>query len=170
MVVERLWHKGVGEIKREMKQGAVLFLPQRPYMSLGTLREQLLYPNSNIDADDTHLHEILITVGLQDVLKRINSELDVVQRWDEQLSLGEQQRLSVARLLVQRPVFALVDEVTSANDPAHVSWTVLATFNRKLFRACYPMLLGAVVGWARLMWKDLVVVAHVVAPKRLTPP
>lgn len=43
--------------------GAVLFLPQRPYMSLGTLREQLLYPNSKIQVDDTHLHEILVTVG-----------------------------------------------------------------------------------------------------------
>ena len=116
-----LWHKGVGEIKREMQHGAVLFLPQRPYMSLGTLRQQLLYPNK-IEVDDNHLHEILIQVGLQDVLKRIKGELDVVQRWDEQLSIGEQQRLSVARLLVQRPAFALVDEVTSANDPAHVSW------------------------------------------------
>ncbi|CAK9041256.1 unnamed protein product [Durusdinium trenchii] len=115
-----LWHRGVGEIKREMKPGAVLFLPQRPYMSLGTLRQQLLYPNQRaIKVDDSHLHEILVAVGLQSVLERTKGELDVVQRWDEQLSIGEQQRLSVARLLVHRPTFALVDEVTSANDPAH---------------------------------------------------
>jgi len=117
-----LWHKGVGEIKREMKQGTVLFLPQRPYMSLGTLRQQLLYPNDKIEVENWHLHEVLVRVGLEDVLRRINSDLNVVRRWDEQLSVGEQQRLSVARLLVQRPTFALVDEVTSANDPAHEPW------------------------------------------------
>lgn len=53
------------------------------------------------------------------MLRRLNGDLDVVQRWDEQLSLGEQQRLSAARLLVQRPTFALLDEVTSANDPVN---------------------------------------------------
>ena len=114
-----LWHKGIGEIKREMKEGAVLFLPQRPYMSLGTLRQQLLYPNASLAVEDSHLHEILVAVGLQAVLERTHGDLDVVQRWDEQLSIGEQQRLSVARLLVHRPAFALVDEVTSANDPVH---------------------------------------------------
>ncbi|CAJ1386221.1 unnamed protein product [Effrenium voratum] len=114
-----LWHKGTGEIKREMREGHVLFLPQRPYMSLGTLREQLLYPNPKVAADDAYLHEVLLSVGLQGVLQRLAGDLDAVRRWDEQLSVGEQQRLSVARLLVQRPSYALVDEVTSANDPHH---------------------------------------------------
>ena len=126
-----LWHKGIGDIKREMQEGQVLFLPQRPYMSLGTMRQQLLYPSSKVQVEDSHLHEILVTVGLQSVVARINGELDVVRRWDEELSVGEQQRLSVARLLVQRPAFALVDEITSANDPAHEP--LLAAGARALF-------------------------------------
>ena len=54
--------------------------------------------------------QVLLSVGLQGVLQRLAGDLDAVRRWDEQLSVGEQQRLSVARLLVQRPSYALVDE------------------------------------------------------------
>ncbi|CAE7755768.1 unnamed protein product, partial [Symbiodinium pilosum] len=88
-------------------------------MSLGTLRDQLLYPNQQVSIEDDALRDILVRVGLQSVLKRTGGNLDWTDRWDEQLSIGEQQRLSVARVLVQKPKYVLADEVTSANDPAH---------------------------------------------------
>ncbi|CAE7945215.1 unnamed protein product, partial [Symbiodinium sp. KB8] len=113
-----LWHWGRGSI-RLAEHRDCLFLPQRPYMSLGTLRDQLLYPNGQVSIEDDALREILARVGLHSVLKRTGGSLDWTDRWDEQLSIGEQQRLSVARVLVQKPLYVLADEVTSANDPAH---------------------------------------------------
>lgn len=113
-----LWHWGSsGIIRRDMEPRGVLFLPQRPYMSLGSLRDQLTYPlglAQNVDLDD-----VLRRVGLQTLLDRLNGNIDSVRRWDEELSLGEQQRLSIARVLVQRPSYVILDEATSANDLRH---------------------------------------------------
>ncbi|MBD2202761.1 ABC transporter ATP-binding protein/permease [Calothrix sp. FACHB-1219] len=109
-----LWNSGTGVIVRP-KLEEMLFLPQRPYMILGTLREQLIYPNDQIDISDQELEKVLSLVNLSDLGTRFGG-LDVEQDWSDILSLGEQQRLAFARLLVTKPKYAILDEATSALD------------------------------------------------------
>ncbi|MBO1055817.1 MAG: ABC transporter ATP-binding protein/permease [Dolichospermum sp. JUN01] len=109
-----LWNAGTGRLVRPSLKD-LLFLPQRPYIILGTLREQLLYPNRNRQMTDAELKELLQKVNLQNLLSRIDS-FDTELPWENILSLGEQQRLAFARLLVTRPSFTILDEATSALD------------------------------------------------------
>ncbi len=109
-----LWNAGTGRLVRPPLE-EVLFLPQRPYIILGTLREQLLYPNTNRQMSDTELKEILQQVNLQNLLNRVDG-FDTEVPWENILSLGEQQRLAFARLLVTHPSFTILDEATSALD------------------------------------------------------
>lgn len=109
-----LWNAGTGRLVRPpLKE--VLFLPQRPYIILGTLREQLLYPKTNRQLTDAELEEVLQQVNLQNLLSRVES-FDTEVPWENILSLGEQQRLAFARLLVTNPRFTILDEATSALD------------------------------------------------------
>jgi putative ATP-binding cassette transporter len=96
----------------------MLFLPQRPYMPLGTLREQLLYPKSSSDVSDEELQRLLAAVNLTDLSKRVGG-FETVLNWTDVLSLGEQQRLAFARLLLAKPRYAILDEATSALDQAN---------------------------------------------------
>jgi len=109
-----LWNAGTGRLMRPPLE-QVLFLPQRPYIILGTLREQLLYPNTNRQINDAQLKDILRQVNLQNLLTRIDG-FDTEVPWENILSLGEQQRLAFARLLLTHPRFTILDEATSALD------------------------------------------------------
>lgn len=109
-----LWDAGTGTILRPPLD-QMLFLPQKPYMVLGTLRDQLLYPNMNLKVDDLQLQQVLIQVNLPDLAQR-HSGFNSEQNWAEVLSLGEQQRLIFARLLINKPSYAILDEATSALD------------------------------------------------------
>jgi putative ATP-binding cassette transporter len=109
-----LWNSGTGRVIRPPLED-VLFLPQRPYIILGTLREQLLYPHTTRRMSDRALTEVLRQVNLQNLLSRIDN-FDTELPWENILSLGEQQRLAFARLLVTRPSFTILDEATSALD------------------------------------------------------
>jgi vitamin B12/bleomycin/antimicrobial peptide transport system ATP-binding/permease protein len=109
-----LWDSGTGTILRP-PLAEMLFLPQRPYMVLGTLRDQLLYPHMDLKVEDAQLREILIQVNLADLEQR-HGGFDTEQNWAEVLSLGEQQRLIFGRLLVNKPNYAILDEATSALD------------------------------------------------------
>ncbi|MUG97750.1 ATP-binding cassette domain-containing protein [Scytonema sp. UIC 10036] len=109
-----LWNAGTGRLVRPPLE-SVLFLPQRPYIILGTLREQLLYPNTNRQMGDRELKDVLQQVNLQNLLSRVDG-FDTEVPWENILSLGEQQRLAFARLLVTRPSFTILDEATSALD------------------------------------------------------
>ncbi|MFM6139173.1 MAG: ABC transporter ATP-binding protein/permease, partial [Sphaerospermopsis kisseleviana] len=109
-----LWNSGTGRVIRPPLED-VLFLPQRPYIILGTLREQLLYPHTTRGMSDRALEAILKQVNLQNLLSRIDN-FDTELPWENILSLGEQQRLAFARLLVTRPSFTILDEATSALD------------------------------------------------------
>jgi putative ATP-binding cassette transporter len=109
-----LWNAGTGRLVRPPLE-EVLFLPQRPYIILGTLREQLLYPNTNRQMSDPELKEVLQQVNLQNLLSRVDG-FDTEVSWENILSLGEQQRLAFARLLVTHPRFTILDEATSALD------------------------------------------------------
>ncbi|MDZ8224126.1 MULTISPECIES: ABC transporter ATP-binding protein/permease [unclassified Nostoc] len=109
-----LWNAGTGRLVRPpLKE--VLFLPQRPYIILGTLRQQLLYPHTNRKMSDRELEHILQQVNLQHLLTRVDG-FDTEVPWENILSLGEQQRLAFARLLITHPSFTILDEATSALD------------------------------------------------------
>jgi vitamin B12/bleomycin/antimicrobial peptide transport system ATP-binding/permease protein len=109
-----LWTQGGGAIQRPPLTD-IFFLPQKPYMLLGTLRSQLLYPRLEREVSEQELRDILKVVSLADLPERAGGfemELD----WADVLSLGEQQRLAFARLLVNHPRYAVLDEATSALD------------------------------------------------------
>jgi putative ATP-binding cassette transporter len=108
-----LWQDGTGRIKRPAL-GQVMFLPQRPYMILGPLRDQLCYPRAS-RTDDAMLREVLAEVNLADLPERFGG-FDAELNWSDVLSPGEQQRLAFARLLLNRPGYAFLDEATSALD------------------------------------------------------
>lgn len=112
-----LWQSGSGTIHRPDLDN-ILFLPQKPYMILGTLREQLLYPNTSQGTEDATLQDTLEKVNLADLAERFGG-FDAVEEWGDVLSLGEQQRLTFARILLNRPDFAILDEATSALDLAN---------------------------------------------------
>ncbi|KAG5181237.1 ATP-binding cassette transporter, subfamily D, member 8, SmABCD8 [Tribonema minus] len=110
-----LWSYGSGAIERPAPRDA-LFLPQKPYMPLGDLRTQLLYPNEAGGAGgqgDAAIMHALETVRLGHIAAR-SGGLGAVRDWTDELSVGEQQRLAFARLLAQPPAVAFLDEATSA--------------------------------------------------------
>jgi putative ATP-binding cassette transporter len=109
-----LWRNGDGVINRPGLAN-MLFLPQRPYMSLGNLRSQLLYPYNDSIIPDEELIAVLAKINLADLPERVGG-LDAEVDWMEMLSLGEQQRLAFARLLLRKPAYAVLDEATSALD------------------------------------------------------
>jgi putative ATP-binding cassette transporter len=109
-----LWDAGTGTIIRpSLKE--MFFLPQRPYMIIGTLREQLMYPSENKAPSDSELIEILKTVNLEDLPERFGG-LETEADWGKILSLGEQQRIAFARVLLAKPRYVILDEATSALD------------------------------------------------------
>ncbi|MEK7951153.1 ABC transporter ATP-binding protein/permease [Luteolibacter soli] len=110
-----LWNSGDGKIGRPPYRN-MMFLPQRPYMVPGSLRTQLDYPEARRDTDPTALQEVLETVNLPDLADRVEGDFDREADWANMLSLGEQQRLSFARLLMKKPAVAFLDESTSALD------------------------------------------------------
>jgi ABC-type uncharacterized transport system fused permease/ATPase subunit len=145
-----LWTSGTGTIERP-NDADIYFLPQRPYCSVGSLRDQLLYPRLASDllsesnemaggeqhheehltidgtkwqnVSDNELLDILKAVDLLEVATRSGSGdallgLNAVVDWSNTLSLGEQQRLAFGRILVNRPMFVILDESTSALDVA----------------------------------------------------
>ncbi len=107
-----IWPFGRGEIR--VPRGPVLFLPQKPYLPIGTLREVISYPTPAGGVDDQILREALEAVGLPELAGR----LDEAGHWALQLSPGEQQRIAFARALVQKPDWLFLDEATSAVDEA----------------------------------------------------
>ncbi len=111
-----LWDSGSGRIERpELSQ--MMFLPQKPYIVLGTLRDQLSYPRAAI-IDDDEIQRVLGEVNLAGLAERAGG-FDVERDWSDMLSPGEQQRLSFARLILNRPRYALLDEATAALDLAN---------------------------------------------------
>jgi putative ATP-binding cassette transporter len=110
-----LWSSGAGKIGRPPYRN-MMFLPQRPYMVPGSLRAQLDYPEARRDSDDETMQEVLDTVNLPELAARVDGDFDRDADWANMLSLGEQQRLSFARLLFKRPAIAFLDESTSALD------------------------------------------------------
>ena len=115
-LVSGLWPSGSGEVERP-PLGELMFIPQKPYMLLGSLREQLCYPLDQARFSDSQLRNVLEEVNLAGMISRY-PDLGIQQDWPRLLSLGEQQRLAFARLLLNSPQFAVLDEATSALDVA----------------------------------------------------
>ena len=115
-MVSGLWPPAAGRVERP-KEGDLLFIPQKPYMLLGSLREQLCYPLQPDRFSDEQLRHVLEQVRLPELVGRY-PDLDIIQDWPRLLSLGEQQRLAFARLLLNSPSFVVLDEATSALDVA----------------------------------------------------
>ncbi|MGH7986923.1 MAG: ABC transporter ATP-binding protein/permease [Candidatus Binataceae bacterium] len=113
--VAGLWSAGGGRIIRPPLD-EIIFLPQRPYMILGTLRDQLCYPRAGGFSDE-QLRDVLTEVNLANLPERVGG-LDADKNWAEILSTGEQQRLAFARMLLNRPRYAFLDEATSGLDLA----------------------------------------------------
>ena len=107
-----IWPYGRGSVR--IGEGPMLFLPQRPYLPLGTLKEALLYPQASDAIDDARLAEVLDTVGLPALKARLGEG----ENWAASLSIGEQQRLAFGRILLARPATVFLDEATSALDEA----------------------------------------------------
>lgn len=109
-VIAGLWPYGKGAVK--MPSSSCLFLPQKPYMPLGSLEDILRYPASK--ASRAELQEVLDAVDL----KQLKTRLDEVNDWARVLSLGEQQRIGIARALLTKPQWLFMDEATSSMDEA----------------------------------------------------
>ncbi|KAG5497527.1 hypothetical protein JKF63_03791 [Porcisia hertigi] len=113
-----LWPLRGGRIvKPEAEQ--LYYVPQRPYMFDGTLLEQVIYPlkKKDLTVGEAELYGYLKMVGLDYVFTKSNMSWETRLSWsDETLSLGEQQRLAMARLFFHRPRFAILDECSSLID------------------------------------------------------
>lgn len=108
-----IWPFGSGAVR--VPEGVrTLFLPQRPYFPLGTLRNALAYPSVPDAFDDAALRAALDDVGLAHLAPRLDEEAP----WGQQLSGGEQQRMAFARALLQKPDWLFLDEATSNLDPS----------------------------------------------------
>ena len=109
--VAGLWPWGSGTILTPAPD-AMAFLPQLPYLPLGTLRNAVTYPSSSDAFSDADVRQALERCDLGILI----GKLDHIQRWDKKLSLGEQERLAFARLLLHKPRWAFLDEATAALD------------------------------------------------------
>ncbi|CAH0556076.1 unnamed protein product [Brassicogethes aeneus] len=116
-VLGELWPLFGGELTKPPR-GKLFYIPQRPYMTLGSLRDQLTYPHSGSEAKrrgatDEKLLEHLNRVSLGYLIER-EGGLDAIADWLDVLSGGEKQRVAMARLFYHQPQFAILDECTSA--------------------------------------------------------
>jgi len=93
----------------------VMYLPQKPYMFPGTLREQFLYPGRSQPPSDKELLGLMNALGLDELINR-EGGLDAEQDWNEGMSGGQQQRVAIARLLINKPKLSILDEATSGLD------------------------------------------------------
>lgn len=119
-IVAGLWptYRGITSRPRATGQDGIMFLPQRPYLTVGTLRDQVIYPHTEMDMQeagrkDSQLQTILELCRLGYIPER-EGGWDTKKTWKDVLSGGEKQRMSIARLLYHEPRYAFIDEGTSA--------------------------------------------------------
>jgi putative ATP-binding cassette transporter len=106
-----IWPFGSGRVERPA--GRCLFLPQRPYIPLGTLRHVVAYPSEAQAYDETELAQALGDAGLAQFMPHLDED----SNWPQRLSGGEQQRVAIARALLAKPDWLFLDEATASLDP-----------------------------------------------------
>lgn len=111
-VLAGIWPFGKGEI--DLPDNNVMFVPQNSYMPLGSLREALVFPDKVVAVSDESLIQLLRDCDLS----HLTSQLDVVSRWTEHLSPGELQRIAFLRVLLHKPDWVFLDEITASLDIA----------------------------------------------------
>jgi putative ATP-binding cassette transporter len=109
--VAGIWPFGSGSIVIPVN-AKLMMLPQRPYFPVGTLGDAIVYPAEAGDFNTDRIREVLAAVGLPE----LNGRLDEVAHWNRMLSLGEQQRLGLARALLHAPQYLFLDEATASLD------------------------------------------------------
>lgn len=119
-IVAGLWpvYRGLVSRPRNFGTDGIMFIPQRPYLSIGTLRDQVIYPHSEMDMmdngrTDSELRSVLEEVHLGYLPDR-EGGWDCRKEWKDVLSGGEKQRMGMARLMYHEPHYAFIDEGTSA--------------------------------------------------------
>ena len=143
-----MWPWGAGTIQLPPRE-TMMFMPQRPYLPLGTLRAAVSYPAEPGRFGDAAMRAALERVGLAHLV----SSIDVTERWDRQLSLDEQQRLAFARLLLHAPGWVVLDDAAGALDQDERE-RVLSIFERELAGATLIRLGRDVVPdgfWSRVL-------------------
>jgi putative ATP-binding cassette transporter len=126
-----IWPFGSGKVTVP-PDAKVMLVPQRPYFPVATLAAAITYPARAGTFDEAHLAETLTAVGLPNLVARLNEEA----HWNRMLSLGEQQRLAIARALLYAPDYLLLDEATcSLDEPAEA----------QLYRMLQERLKGAAI-------------------------
>ncbi|WP_171015280.1 ABC transporter ATP-binding protein/permease, partial [Methylocystis sp. B8] len=121
-----LWRWGSGRILLP-KNAHMAFVPQKPYIPLGALRQAMLYSISDKEITDEMIEGAMRRCGVGYLIKHLDEE----QRWDQILSGGERQRTAFVRLLLQRPQIIIMDEATSALDEES-QISMLRLFNEDL--------------------------------------
>jgi putative ATP-binding cassette transporter len=106
-----IWPFGQGTVTVPA-QATFMMLPQRPYFPVATLKEAVAYPQTGEDYTDAAIRDVVAAVGLPALAPRLNEE----NHWNRMLSLGEQQRLGIARALLRKPQYLFLDEATASLD------------------------------------------------------
>ncbi|MDR3490609.1 MAG: ABC transporter ATP-binding protein/permease [Gammaproteobacteria bacterium] len=113
-VISGIWPYGEGEITLPLNK-KIMYIPQKSYMPIGTLKEALLYPEDGSMCSDNHMRELLLQCDLPNLAERLQD----ISMWSEQLSSGELQRIALVRILIHEPDWVFLDESTSALDLPH---------------------------------------------------
>ncbi|XP_020284499.1 ATP-binding cassette sub-family D member 1 [Pseudomyrmex gracilis] len=119
-IISGLWPVYDGTLirpaEKEHGRPTLFYIPQKPYMSVGCLRDQIIYPahSSTENCSDEDLLRLLDDVDLRSLVEREPEGFDALGDWNSTLSGGEKQRLAMTRLFYHAPQYALLDECTSA--------------------------------------------------------
>jgi putative ATP-binding cassette transporter len=117
-----VWDCGAGKIIRPGLED-ILFLPERPYLPPGPLRDALVRTGMEANSKDSAVHAVLHRLGLHQVVERVGG-LSAEQDWDDVFSIGEQHLLSIARIFLAHPAFVFLDRPGSSLSKSQIS-TVL---------------------------------------------